>query len=280
MFNKTPFILLLLLSLASTSSVRAEEQGGPVEVTFTARLDGTEQKYILLPPTGFDPEKTYSLMIALHGHGADRWQFINSERGECLAARDVAAKYGMLYISPDYRASTSWMGPAAEADLLQILDELESQYRIDKTIVMGGSMGGSSALTFTALHPDRVDGVVSLNGTANHLEYEQFQEFIAASYGGTKAEIPLEYKRRSAEYWPERFTMPVAITTGGKDALVPPDSCLRLAAILTKLNPHTLLIHRPEGGHATNLEDSTAALEFVCKRVVASESEPVVDKEQ
>lgn len=273
-------IILLLLWLSSGSVVRAEEPIAPVEVTFTAQLDGTAQKYVLVPPRAFDPSKTYSLMIALHGHGSDRWQFVHSDRDECRAARSVASKYNLLFVCPDYRAKTSWMGPAAEADLLQILDEVHAQYRIDKTIVMGGSMGGSSALTFTALHPERVDGVVSLNGTANHLEYEQFQEFIAAAYGGTKAEIPVEYKRRSAEYWPERFTMPVAMTTGGTDALVPPDSCLRLAAILAKLNPHSLLIHRPEGGHATNLEDSTAALEFVCNRVFATGNESTVDGEQ
>ena len=38
----------------------------------------------------------------------------------------------------------------------------------------------ASSLTFAALHPDLIDGVASLNGTANHLEYEQFQDAIAA----------------------------------------------------------------------------------------------------
>jgi len=27
----------------------------------------------------------------------------------------------------------------------------------------------------------------------------------------------LEYKNRSAEYWPERLMMPIAFTVGGKD---------------------------------------------------------------
>ena len=60
-------------------------------------------------------------------------------------------------------------------------------------------------MTFAAIHPERVDGVASMNGTANHLEYENFQDAIAESFGGTKAKIPREYKKRSAEYWPERL---------------------------------------------------------------------------
>jgi len=152
----------------------------------------------------------------------------------------------MLFVSPDYRKTTSWMGPKAEADLVQIIDELKARFRIGKVILCGGSMGGSSALTFAAMHPERIDGVASMNGTANHLEYENFQDAIAESFGGTKAKIPQEYKKRSAEYWPERLTMPVGISVGGKDDVVPPGSVIRLAGILKKLQPNVLLIIRPQ----------------------------------
>jgi len=124
-------------------------------------------------------------------------------------------------------------------------------------------MGAASALTFTALHPDLVDGVVAMNGTANHLEYEKFQDAIQRSFGGTKAEIPLEYKRRSAEYWPERFTMPVGITAGGKDSSIPAASVLRLARILEKLNRKVLVVYRENGGHRTNYADGKEVLDFV-----------------
>jgi pimeloyl-ACP methyl ester carboxylesterase len=235
----------------------------PQDVAFTARIDGSAQRYVLVLPEGFDAARPHALMIVLHGHGSDRWQYVTNPRDECRVARDVAAAHRMVFVSPDYRAKTSWMGPKAEADVVQILEELKARYRIGKTIVCGGSMGGSSALTFAAMHPELVDGVVSMNGTANHLEYENFQDAIRESFGGTKAAIPQEYKKRSAEYWPERLTMPVGLTTGGRDALVPPDSVVRLAAIVKKLQPNVLLVHRPEGGHETNYADGKAALDFV-----------------
>ncbi|MDO4587270.1 MAG: alpha/beta fold hydrolase [Planctomycetia bacterium] len=235
----------------------------PKDVLFVSELDGSEQRYIEILPDDFSNENSYHLLIGLHGHGADRWQYINAKRGETDAALDVAKEQKMIFISPDYRAATSWMGPAAEADLLQIIKELKQKYQIDKIFLTGGSMGGTSVLTFAALHPELIDGVASQNGLANHFEYEMFQDAIAESFGGTKAEIPEEYKKRSSEYFPEKLTMPLGITLGGRDTIVPPDSVLRLVKTLQKMNRKVLLIYRPEGGHETDYNDTKASIEFV-----------------
>ena len=104
-----------------------------------------------------------------------------------------------------------------------------------------------------------------MNATANYLEYENFQDAIRSSFGGTKQQIPLEYKLRSAEYWPERLTMPVAITASGRDSVVPPQSVLRLAGILKVLGRKVLLLYRPEEEHRTNYQDAVLALEFVVR---------------
>ena len=242
----------------------AEERPGIVwDVPFVAECDGTTQRYVLMTPAAFEETAAHDVLIALHGHGSDRWQFVKDARDECRAVRDVAAKRGMLFVSPDYRAKTSWMGPKAEADVVQIIRELKQRYRVGKMFLCGGSMGGAGSLTFAVRHPDLVDGVASMNGLANHLEYENFRDAIVESFGGTKAEIPLEYKNRSAEYWPERLMMPVGLTAGGRDESVPPDSVLRLARVLKTLGRPVLLVYRDAGGHATNYEDAVAILEFV-----------------
>ncbi|WP_337174246.1 alpha/beta fold hydrolase [Paludisphaera sp.] len=253
-----PLALALLVALP----VAADDAAKVVDVSFAAACDGTEQRYVLIEPTapGVD------VLIALHGHGSDRWQFATSDRDEARAARDFARARGMLFVSPDYRAKTSWMGPKAEADLVQIIAELKAARGVRRVFLCGGSMGGTSALTFAALHPDLIDGVAAMNGTANHLEYENFQDAIAESFGGPKSSIPDEYKKRSAEYHPERFTMPVGLTTGGRDELVPPHSVLRLADVLGKIGRPPLLIHREEGGHDTNHADATAILAYVVDR--------------
>lgn len=254
--------LAFVAVLICTSSLLANE---PNEVVFKAKADGTEQRYVEILPPGFDATQTHHLMIALHGHGSDRWQFIRDNRGECKGARDVATRQGMIFVSPDYRAKTSWMGPKAEADMVQMIGELRERHKVGKIFLMGGSMGGTAALTFTALHPELIAGVCSLNGTANLLEYEKFLDAIQASFGGTKKQIPEEYKKRSAEFWPKKFTMPVACTTGGKDEVVPPQSVLRLLDQLKKDGRRVLSIHRENGGHSTGYEDTCAVLEFIIR---------------
>ena len=228
---------------------------------------------MLVLPEAYDAARPHDVLICLHGHGSDRWQFVRAERGETRAARDIAARYRMILVSPDYRANTSWMGPAAEADLVQIIGELRKQHAIGRVVVSGGSMGATSALTFTALHPDLVNGVVALNGHANHLEYTNFQEAIQIAFGGTKETIPEEYRRRSAEFFPERFTMPMAITAGGKDTAVPPDSVLRLGRAIQKHNPAVHLDLQETRGHETDYAAAFSAYDFVM-RALASKAGP------
>jgi len=260
-------IFALLLLLANLDNGLAGTNEVPMtEIAFTAACDGTEQRYVLMLPAGFQPGQPHDVLIALHGHGSDRWQFARDPRDECRAARDVAAAQNMIYVSPDYRAKTSWMGPKAEADLVQIIGELKKTHRVVRVFLCGGSMGGTASLTFAALHPELVDGVAAMNGTANLVEFANFQDAIATSFGGSKTEIPDEYKKRSAEFWPERFTMPMGITAGGKDSVVPPQSVVRLADKLKASGRDVLLIHREEGGHSTTYDDAKATLEFVIQK--------------
>ena len=233
---------------------------------------------MILLPKGFDPNAAHDVLIAFHGHGSDRRQYVAAERGETRGARDVAAKHNMIFVSPDYRAPVGWMGIAAEADTVQLIGELKRQFKVRKVYLTGGSMGGAAVLTFTALHPELVDGLSSQNGVANLLEYNvdldsvvRIQTAIKDAFGGGKDETPeqykkrnpVEYRKRSAEFHPGKFTMPLAITVGGKDTLVPPQSVLRLAEAVKKQNANVLVIDRPNGGHETNYADTVKSLEFV-----------------
>ena len=265
MFRILAYVTCIVLHVGSPCPTRsAEKDFASVEdIAFASDVDGSRQRYVLMTPRGHESNDTRSLLIALHGHGSDRWQFVRQQRGECKAARDIAVRHRMFLIAPDYRASTSWMGPAAEADLVQIIRNAKRQFQVERVLLCGGSMGGTAALTFTALHPDLVDGVAAFNGTANLVEYDRFQDAIAQSFGGTRTEVPEEYKKRSAEYSPRSFTVPLAVTTGGKDTVVPGDSVLRLVGVIRKWNNHVLSIHRPTGGHSTSYTDALQALQFV-----------------
>lgn len=264
--RKAGFGTLLLVAVAAALwpvACPAAAEAAEEDVSFTASCDGTTQHYVVVPPPGFAAGEERDVLIALHGHGSDRWQFVRDARDECRAARDAAQRHGMLFVSPDYRAKTSWMGPKAESDLLEIIQGLKEKYHARRVFLCGGSMGGTACLTFAVLHPELLDGAVSMNGTANLVEYEGFQDAIRESFGGGKSEMPSEYRNRSAEYFPERLTMPVGITAGGKDETVPPQSVVRLAESLKKQGRDVLLVYRENGGHATTYDDAISILEFV-----------------
>jgi hypothetical protein len=66
----------LMMTLLTCTTFAAE----PVDVVFKSKLDGTDQRYVDVLPDEFDVEKPHSVLIALHGHGSDRWQFVKDGR--------------------------------------------------------------------------------------------------------------------------------------------------------------------------------------------------------
>jgi predicted esterase len=263
--TKYAFCLACALLMAGTLDLFS----APIitDTSFTATYDGSTQRYIIFLPDSFQPAGTHDLLIILHGHGSDRAQCLNANvaslRNEFRASQTVAMERGMIYVSPDYRCCTSWMGPAAEADVVQLIGILKARYGIARTFISGASMGGASCLEFTLLHPDLVQGVASMNGMVNFVEYLNFQDAISASFGGTKTQIPQVYHDRSAEFFPERFTMPVSFTADSVDGSVPPQSVWRLVDTLQARGKTDLLLISRSIGHSTSYADAKALIDFV-----------------
>ena len=259
--------MVMAATMGAAVGTNTDAWGVPNDVEFKAACDNTAQRYVEMLPAGFDPAQAHDVLIVLHGHGSDRWQCVRDGRGEFKGARDVAAKRGTVFVSPEYRGN-SWMGPAAEADMVQMIGLLRQKHKIGRVFLSGASMGGTSVLIFTALHPDLVAGVCSQNGIADMTTYRQafagIFDAIQTSYGGGPEKAAEEYRKRSPLRFPERFTMPVAIAVGEKDEIVPPPSTLKFAeAIRKKGNRRVLVIARQEGGHETSYDDTVAALEFM-----------------
>ncbi|MFZ2655336.1 MAG: alpha/beta fold hydrolase [Victivallales bacterium] len=260
--------ILMAATLFTIDALPAQQQikaGEPKDISFKSNFDGSEQKYVQIIPAEFKKGKG-DLMIALHGHGSDRWQYIKDGRGECKGARDVAAKHKMIYVSPDYRGN-SWMGPAAEADIVQIIEEFKKTYDVKRIFLVGGSMGGTSVMTFATLHPDLVSAVSSQNGLADHIEFNSFQDAISLSFGGSKAEKADEYRKRSSEFHADKLKMPISITVSKNDNVVPPDSIIRLGEQLKKTNRNVMLLVNEKNGHATSYDDTVKAIEFIIESV-------------
>ncbi|MGB0741387.1 MAG: alpha/beta hydrolase, partial [Planctomycetaceae bacterium] len=65
----------------------------------------------------------------------------------------------------------------------------------------------------------------------------------------------------------------LAATTGGLDTVVPPHSVHRLIEDLQRQGAQPLLIHREQGGHSTNAEDTRDAVNFVLRQALTGRAD-------
>jgi len=264
---KRSVLICLTIAMAQTTHTRAEP--AMADEAFTASYDGTEQRYVQILPDGFDSTARHDMLIGLHGLYADRWQFATDTRDECRAARDAAAERNMIYISPDYRGP-SCMNTPAESDVVQIIGLVKARHLVNRVFICGASMGGHSSLILAILHPRMIDGIAAMNCKANMTDPTPYAAEIATAYGGTPEEVPEEYYKRSAEFFPDSFLVPLGMALSGKDDIVPPASSLRLAQYLRDRNKRVLVVYEPDFGHYTNYADARTILDFAIDSAAAS----------
>ena len=82
--------VIILLSLAATA---CGDEPQTTDVAFKADCDGSEQRYVLVLPAGFQADQPHDVLIALHGHGSDRWQFVRDPRDVILSC--FQQRFGM-----------------------------------------------------------------------------------------------------------------------------------------------------------------------------------------
>lgn len=231
----------------------------------TMRLDyiGTHDvKDWALALPGKNPELW---IVVIHGHGS---------HGDQLYTRHdlrefwlpVFRKTGAGILTVNLRGN-AWMGPAAATDMHDLVVWLRREYDMKKTIFASGSMGGTSNLIYSVLHPEDVSGVVARGAATDMATYynwcmrqqmpiiQEIRAAIQISYGGTPEQQPELYRRHSALANTDRLTMPVFLSHGGADQLIPVEQARSLAKKMTgRENFHYFEI--PGGNHDSPLTES------------------------
>jgi len=145
------------------------------------------------------------------------------------------------------------MSPPAVADLSGLLEFARARHSAERFAFVSGSMGGTGALVYAALHPEDVAAAVAVcpatsiaslyawctrqeasplqgeiaaaicaayGGEASPLQGE-IAAAICAAYGGTPAEVPDVYRRHSCMAHTDRLTMPLYVAHGAADDMIP-----------------------------------------------------------
>ena len=158
------------------------------------------------------------------------------------------------------------MGPAAEADVADIIKELRARYNPGKVLLTGGSMGGTSALIFAARNAALIDGVYALCPATDTAEiFPSFSDQFLKSYGGSPTEVPEVYRERSSRHYADELSgLPVAIIHGDEDALLPVSHSRILVESLRTQNARLQYVEIEGCGHdALAPADVPVAMDFL-----------------
>jgi len=125
-----------------------------------------------------------------------------------------------------------------------------------KFVFISGSMGGTGALIYAALHPEDVAAVAAMCPATDIASLHAYcagtddvrflAEAICSAYGGTPDEVPDVYDRHSALRHRDRLAMPIYIAHGSDDASIPVAESRALAAAGI---PGRLKYREIPGGH-------------------------------
>ena len=136
---------------------------------------GLQHHVIVGLPKDYDPNKTYPLMLWLHGFG-DKWQ-------GCMKVTDWFTDY--LVVAPNDPLGTWFYGYSdqlpdgdpnrgtvvnyTERRILWYLDHMKKDYPVDRrrVFVLGGSMGGTGATSLALRYPQRFAGADARKGATN-----------------------------------------------------------------------------------------------------------------
>jgi len=135
------------MAYRDTLTLRVREAGQSVKRTFISRIDGSCQYYAVLPPTEYDPEQQYALILTLHGAGV---------RAEGQADAYKPKPWAFIVAPTNRRPYGFDWQDWGRLDALEVLAEAKAAYRIDpdRVYLTGHSMGGHGVWHVGLAHPD------------------------------------------------------------------------------------------------------------------------------
>ena len=237
--------------------------GIPTEVMrldYVSSVDGTADWALVWP--GVNPALW---LIVIHGHGSHGDQlYTRPEMRDRWLPGFRASGAGILAVN---LRDNAWMNPAAAADLHELIDWLRCEHDLNQTVLVSGSMGGTSNLIYAVLHPEDVNGVIARGAASDPASYYHWcqrqsapiiQEIGAAirlAYGGTPEEQPEGYRRHSALANADKLTMPVFLSHGGADEIIPVEQSRRLVTAMAGQS-HFHYREILEGNHDSPLSEN------------------------
>ena len=246
-----------------------------IKSTFISHFDGQEDSFAVMPPRSPKPPDGFDLVIYLHGMGSTFLEPFVTPEQEPIAKRICDNNPSIVFASLNYRRAWSWGNDAAISDITQNIREIMQRYPVKRIIIAGTSMGGCTALTYTALAPQDVQakiiGAVSSEGTGDlarlfkETKDRSIPQALTNAFGGMPDMVPERYAKQS--FLPNidqlKGPMRFAIISATRDTVVPASCQKELVAVLEKRNLPCRLIEINSGHGVLPAEYYAQGLDFV-----------------
>jgi predicted peptidase len=155
-----------LLCLTPAAGRADEPKTGFLDRTFTD-ADGKEAKYVLFVPADYKGDKSYPLILFLHGAGetgADGQKQVQVGLGPVVKKEEKTFPAFVLFPQSQER---TWKADSKDAQrALDILAAVQKEYKIDdkRLYLTGLSMGGFGTWSLAEKYPDRWAAIVPICG--------------------------------------------------------------------------------------------------------------------
>jgi pimeloyl-ACP methyl ester carboxylesterase len=225
---------------------------GTERIEFESGFDGTSDWFYYTP--GDSARRT---VIYMHGSFSDGTQIYTRQDVRAFwLTRVVSSRHPLLSLN---LRGTTYMNPATAADTVGVLAWAQRELGCREMTILGGSGGAISALIYGILHPQDIQGIIALGACDIHARFANLQgaqdpllvrlaESTRVAYGGTPQEQPELYRAHSVLAHPEHMTMPVVLTIGECDAIIPVAEARKVAAAL-RWNPQFSYFEISGGDH-------------------------------
>lgn len=172
---------------------------GDFHKAYRSAVDNTLQPYRVFVPTSYDASKTTPLVVALHGMGGDENSMFDGYGG---TLKREAEREGFLVVCPKGRESASMYRGSAEQDVLDVMAQVERDYKVDpkRVYLMGHSMGGYGTWSVAIAHPDLFAalGPISGGGDVNGMaKIKSIPEYVV--HGDNDKTVNVSQSRRMVE---------------------------------------------------------------------------------
>jgi pimeloyl-ACP methyl ester carboxylesterase len=228
-----------------------------LQLDYQSSADGYEDWALIHPPKNSD-----TWIVCIHGHGSHGDQLYTREdiRDQWLP---IFLQNGYGILTPNLR-NNAWMNPQAATDAHDLIDYLRHSYNAQRFIFASGSMGGTSNLIYARLQPEDVSAVIALGAASDLASYvgwcrskntgiiKEIADAIETAYCNQSQIRSAIYKKHSVLENASKLTMPVYLSHGGADEIIPVEQSRALAHKMSG-NENFTYEEIPNGNHDSPL---------------------------